>query len=150
MTQRRRQLERRAAERYPIHLDLDYRVSYRRRRIVEGSAKTRDISSAGVSFSPGRPCPPGATAELWIDWPGECGEGSARKLVVSGPVVRSGRRGSAVLIVHSRFVAAAADTAAAVVPAGRVFDSESEPKPSHGTPAIFGVPRVAVAAAGGA
>ena len=80
--------EKRANRRYPIELDLQYKLVKRGRVEGTGVGRTVDISSGGILVETDRPLPPGTSVELNVKWPfllrGVC----AMKLIVRGRIVR--------------------------------------------------------------
>jgi len=96
--------DRRSGERFPVRMDLRYRVllngsgaaAYRSGRVV-------DISSAGVLFSAGQSCPQGTAVELSLDWPVLHDDAFRIGLSVIGSVVRSDVRGTAIRILRHGF-----------------------------------------------
>ena len=81
--------DQRAKDRYPITLELQYKVLDRGRVERVGIGRTVNISSNGVLFETDQSLPTGGTVELAMKWPfllrGICG----MKLVVRGRIVRS-------------------------------------------------------------
>jgi hypothetical protein len=83
--------ERRAGRRYGIHLDVEWKLVHRNRVLAEGTGRTRDVSSHGVSFETGLQAAPGKHREhleLSIAWPVLLHEIAPIRLVVSGQIVR--------------------------------------------------------------
>jgi hypothetical protein len=80
--------DQRAKDRYPIMLELQYKLLDRGRVERVGVGRTVNISSNGVLFETDRSLPPGGSVELAMKWPfllrGICG----MKLVVRGRIVR--------------------------------------------------------------
>ena len=87
--------DRRLHRRYPIALDVKYKLS-RGRTARFGNGTTRNLSSRGVLFMADDALPAGSPVELTLNWPvlleGVC----PLKLVLRGLVVRSDWRGVAV------------------------------------------------------
>ena len=88
--------ERRANPRYPLHMELNYRLMHRNLTLDHGPAQIENISSSGVLMVAGRTFPPGATVELIIQWPVLRDGLLALELQVTGRVVRSSDDGTAV------------------------------------------------------
>ncbi len=86
--------DRRRSRRYPINLDLRYKVTRGRRLVEMGSGQTLDMSSDGVAFSTGHVLPVGMVAELTVEWPYSL-NGYPLRLVVKGRIVRSSHTGTA-------------------------------------------------------
>jgi len=80
--------ERRSKGRYPIELELEYKLLKRGRVEWAGVGRTLNISSSGVLVETDRSLLPGALVELSVKWPfllrGMC----ALKLVLRGRIVR--------------------------------------------------------------
>jgi hypothetical protein len=80
--------DQRAKDRYPITLELQYKLLDKGRVERVGVGRTINISSNGVLFETDRSLPPGGSVELAMKWPfllrGICG----MKLVVRGRIVR--------------------------------------------------------------
>jgi hypothetical protein len=80
--------DQRAKDRYPITLELQYKLLDKGRVERVGVGRTVNISSNGVLFETDRSLPPGGLVELTMKWPillrGICG----MKLVVRGRIVR--------------------------------------------------------------
>lgn len=96
--------DRRTAWRYPLQLDLRYRLRKKDRLVGEGSGKTIDISSKGLllALSP-QPSAKGAVAELSIFWPLQHEPSIPQWLNVIGEVLRTDERGVAVRIARYDF-----------------------------------------------
>ena len=80
--------DQRAKDRYPITLELQYKLLDKGRVDRVGVGRTVNISSHGVLFETDRPLTPGRLVELTMKWPfllrGICG----LKLVVRKRIVR--------------------------------------------------------------
>jgi len=81
--------DQRARDRYPISLDLQYKVLRGGRVEQTGTGRTLNISSGGVLFETDDRLPQRGLVELALQWPyllqGVC----ALKLVMRGRIVRS-------------------------------------------------------------
>ena len=88
--------DRRQQQRYPMELDLEYRVLDGSGLVASGTGKTENISSGGILFHTPDGLPRGSTVELAIRWPDFSGKSPFRELFVFGRVVRSDSRGVAV------------------------------------------------------
>lgn len=88
--------DQRSNGRYPIALELQYRLLNKGRVQSLGSGKTLNISSGGVLFEADHLLPASGPIELAMSWPflleGVCG----LKLVMRGRIVRSDARATAV------------------------------------------------------
>ncbi len=94
---------RRLHQRYPIELDLRYKLIHGRQVLNGGVGKTRDISTKGVFFSADQALPSGLDVELSMDWPVRLGGLYHLQVKIAGKVLRSGERGTAVQIRHYEF-----------------------------------------------
>jgi hypothetical protein len=81
--------DRRVDRRYPILLDLRWKLMHRKRVLDAGEGSTLDLSSAGVRFESGRTLPLGLDVELAISWPVLLHNLAPLQLVVQGRIVRS-------------------------------------------------------------
>lgn len=61
--------DRRATRRYPVRLQLHYRLLRGSRILYEGRGTTNNISRGGVEFETGRFLPSGLSIQMWIAWP---------------------------------------------------------------------------------
>jgi hypothetical protein len=96
--------ERRAVERFPIRMNLRYRLSRKQQETApEASGCVVDISSAGILFSPPLRHLQDAVMMLLIDWPARPDKAPPIRLSVLGTVVRSDNRGTAVRILRHGF-----------------------------------------------
>ena len=88
--------EQRSHQRYPIELEVEYRLLTRGRLPHLGSGKTRNISSGGVLFEALGSAPEAGTIEVLVSWPflleGVC----PLRLVMRGRIVRSDDHGVAI------------------------------------------------------
>jgi hypothetical protein len=82
------QVDQRANGRYPIALDVQYKLLRGDRVISVGCGKTLNISSGGVLLETDQPLPPSGVVELAIQWPFLLREVCSLKLVVRGRIVR--------------------------------------------------------------
>jgi|SRR5581483_870374 len=93
--------ERRSSRRYPVGLDLHYKLSRNRTIVKEGSGKTRDFSTDGVFFQPLQTeliVPAGLDVELSVDWPAPGNQKALVMVAIFGHTVRSGPDGIAARI----------------------------------------------------
>ena len=81
--------DRRSDRRYPLLLDLRWKLIRRRRVLDTGIGGTLDLSRGGVRFDSGRPLPEGYNVELAISWPVLLHNVAPMQLVVEGRIVRS-------------------------------------------------------------
>ena len=95
--------DRRSHQRYPIELDLRYRLIHRQQVLNGGVGKTHDISTKGVFFSADEALPRGLDVELSVDWPFQLGGVCPLQVKIVGKVLRSGESGTAIQIRHYEF-----------------------------------------------
>jgi len=81
--------DRRSDRRYPLLLDLRWKLIRRKRVLDTGIGGTLDLSRGGVRFESGRPLPEGCNVELAISWPVLLHNVASMQLVVQGRIVRS-------------------------------------------------------------
>jgi c-di-GMP-binding flagellar brake protein YcgR len=95
--------DRRSNKRYPIRLDVEYKLCSRGRVEHFGVGRTVDFSSGGVLFETFGDVPVAKPIDLAIKWPflldGECG----LKLQLRGDVMRRDDKKIAVKIAHYEF-----------------------------------------------
>lgn len=81
--------EHRSHHRYPLQLEMEYKLLSRGRSLRTGTGATLNISSGGVLFMSDESVPSGSMIELTMSWPflleGTC----PLRLVMRGQVVRS-------------------------------------------------------------
>jgi hypothetical protein len=95
--------DRRADRRYPILLDLRWKLIHRRRVVDVGTGITLDLSSGGVRFESGRLLPVGLNVELAISWPMLLRGVAPMQLVVHGRIVRSEGGRTAIRMTQHEF-----------------------------------------------
>lgn len=96
--------ERRAGERFPIRMNVSYRLSSKGRvSALDASGCVVDISSTGILFRPRLSHPRDAVMVLSIDWPVRRDKAPPIRLSVLGMVVRSDDRGTAIRILRHGF-----------------------------------------------
>src|SRR5581483_10146387 len=88
--------EQRSHQRYPIRLEVEYKLLNKGRIERVGSGRTLNISSGGVFFEAKDTLPANGTIELLLSWPllleGVC----PLKLVMRGRIVRHDGKGVAI------------------------------------------------------
>jgi hypothetical protein len=89
-------IDRRLRRRYPIVLNLEYRMLSGSQVLRAGSGATVNLSSSGVLFQCQHPLPAQAYVELRIDWPFLLNGVLRLHLKVQGCVVRSDGKGTAI------------------------------------------------------
>jgi c-di-GMP-binding flagellar brake protein YcgR len=95
--------DRRLFSRYPIILDLQYKLPNQDSAKPTGSGRTLSISSGGIFFRTKNRLPVGCEIDLDIDWPCLLDGVSLLKLVVHGYVVRHDAKGTAVEVSRYEF-----------------------------------------------
>ncbi|SRR5579864_8824244 len=124
--------ERRAKGRYPIELELEYKLLKRGRVEWAGVGRTLNISSSGVLVETDRSLLPGALVELSVKWPfllrGMC----ALKLVLRGRIVRCH--------AHSKAAAIKAESREFRTAGVRAVRNERTPVGSTVNPYVLSVP----------
>ena len=81
-------VDQRANGRYPIALEVRYKLLRGDRVVSVGCGKTLNISSGGVLLETDRPLPPNGVVELAIQWPFLLRDVCSLKLVIRGRIVR--------------------------------------------------------------
>ena len=95
--------DRRLQRRYPIELELEYRVLNNEKVTATGVGRTGNISSGGIFFHTEAFEPIGHSVELSIRWPAYLGNTPFIELCVSGRLVRSDRDGVAIRMSRYHF-----------------------------------------------
>jgi hypothetical protein len=95
--------DRRADRRYPILLDLRWRLMHRKRVLDTGEGSTLDLSSGGVRFESSRTLPLGLNLELAISWPVLLHNAAPMQLMVRGRIVRSEGGRIAIRMIQHEF-----------------------------------------------
>jgi hypothetical protein len=108
--------DRRSKRRYPIHLEVQYKLLKHRRVERLGAGRTLNISSGGVLFEADGLLPGSGPIELALNWPfllhGSCN----LKLVMRGRIVRSNERAIAIRAEFHEFRTAGVRSALGEVP----------------------------------
>ena len=81
--------DRRTKQRFPLNLDLRFKVIYRGKALAAGTGRTVDICSGGLAFTHDAPLKPGSTVELAVSWPAMLDGVCAMQLNLSGRALRS-------------------------------------------------------------
>ena len=95
--------ERRLKQRFPIQLDVLYRVYQRRTETALGIGKTIDISSSGLVFRAENEIPVGSRVEVSATWPALLHGNHPIRWIVFGNVVRTGNGITAVSIERCEY-----------------------------------------------
>ena len=92
--------EQRATRRYPIRLDVEYKLPNQKR---SGSGTTLNVSSGGILFQTDEKIPAAGSIEISLKWPFALDGGCALKLVMRGKIVRQDSAGIAVKVRQHEF-----------------------------------------------
>ena len=95
--------DRRRKKRYPMNLQVEYKMVKNYLVVGTGNGTTVDMSSSGISFQTGTPLKVGNYLELAANWPVLLDGSCPLKLVVFGKVVRSDERITALAIDRHEF-----------------------------------------------
>ena len=95
--------DRREDRRYPIELELKYKLIRRKRVLETGAGKTINLSSGGICFEAERGLPVGLNVELLISWPVLLHNVAPMRLLVAGRIVRNDSRRIAVRALQHEF-----------------------------------------------
>ena len=97
------QLGRRLVRRFPIDVELEYKLISRGHVVETGQGRTVNISSGGILFESRCALPPGMFIELSIAWPARLRNTVALKLHATGLTVRGHGKFTAVTIRRHMF-----------------------------------------------
>lgn len=103
--------DRRQDRRYDIHLELRWKLIRRKRVVDSGTGRSVDLSSGGILFECDRALPAGHNVELHVCWPVMLHNQAPMQLVITGRIVRSAGRRTAVRMVQHEFRTMAASSA---------------------------------------
>jgi hypothetical protein len=92
--------DQRLHRRYPIALDLRYKLENERHITHSGSGRTLNLSSGGIFFKPKEPVPERGQIELVVNWPFLLDGACHLHLIARGRIVRSNDNGTAVEVTH--------------------------------------------------
>ncbi len=95
--------DRRLQRRYPIELDLEYRIMKDDRVVATGAGRTGNLSSGGVLFHPADEVESGPSVELAVRWPAVLGNAPFLELCISGRLVRNDGGGVAIRMSKYHF-----------------------------------------------
>ena len=95
--------EQRRRVRYPISLEVEYRLLNGNQVEHVGLGKTKNMSSGGLFFEARDPLPADGLIELAINWPFLLDGVCRLKLVMRGRIVRSDTTGTAVKVTRHEF-----------------------------------------------
>jgi hypothetical protein len=103
VTKEKIQGDRRLQRRYPIELDLEFRIVDDDKVVSTGTGKTGNMSSGGVLFYPAEGVPSGPHVELSVRWPAVLGNAPFLELRIFGRLVRSDSQGIAMRMSRYHF-----------------------------------------------
>lgn len=95
--------DRRLQRRYPLELDLEYRILKDNRVVSTGAGRTANLSSGGVLFHADDSVPYGPSVELSVRWPAVLGNAPFLELCISGRLVRNDAQGVALRMSRYHF-----------------------------------------------
>jgi hypothetical protein len=95
--------DRRSRVRFPVNLEVRYSVVGHRGAAENGSGRTIDMSSSGLSFTADTPLSIGQTLDMSIDWSVRLDRDVQIQLVASGVVVRTDGAGTALRMERHEF-----------------------------------------------
>jgi len=95
--------DRRLQRRYPIELDLEYRIIKDNSVVCTGAGRTANLSSGGVLFHPDETVAYGSSIELSVRWPAVLGNAPFLELCISGRLVRNDAQGVALRMNRYHF-----------------------------------------------
>ena len=95
--------DRRSSVRVPVDLEVRYSVVGPRRPVENGSGRTIDMSSSGLTFTADRPLSIGDRLDMSIDWPVLLDGDVQLQIVASGVVVRTNGEVTAIRIERHDF-----------------------------------------------
>lgn len=127
--------DRREDRRYPIELELKYKLIRRKRVLETGVGHTIDLSSGGVFFQAEHSLPTGLNAELSITWPVLLHNVAPMRLLVIGKIVRADRTRIAIRTVQHEFRTQGGPSPHGD-PSGHTRDGERSPLPAS-TPFFY-------------
>lgn len=113
-----RRTDPRAHHRYPLELDVEYKLLNKGRVELVGSGRTLNVSSGGACFESVDPVPAQGSIELVMNWPFLLEGACPLKLVMRGRVVRIDGRRIAVQAKHHEFRTAGARASRALPASG--------------------------------
>ncbi|MGA2741897.1 MAG: PilZ domain-containing protein [Bryobacteraceae bacterium] len=95
--------DRRLQRRYPLELDLEFKILDGDQVVSTGAGRTGNISSGGVLFYAAEDVPSGPHVELAVRWPAVLGHTPFLELRISGRLVRNDPRGVAMRMSRYHF-----------------------------------------------
>jgi hypothetical protein len=95
--------DRRLQRRYPLQLDLEFKIIDGDQVVSAGAGKTENISSGGVLFYAGEDVTSGPQVELAVRWPAVLGNVPFLELRIFGRLVRNDQMGVAMRMSKYHF-----------------------------------------------
>lgn len=95
--------DRRLQRRYPLELDLEFKIINDDKVVFTGAGRTGNISSGGVLFHADDEVPNGCHAELSVRWPAVLGNAPFLELRIFGRLVRNDSGGTALRMSRYHF-----------------------------------------------
>ncbi|HXM41524.1 MAG TPA: PilZ domain-containing protein [Bryobacteraceae bacterium] len=95
--------DRRLQRRYPIELDLEFRIMDGDQVVSTGAGRTGNISSGGVLFHAAEDVPSATHVEIAVRWPAVLGNTPFLELRISGRLVRNDSQGVAMRMNRYHF-----------------------------------------------
>lgn len=95
--------DRRLQRRYPIELELEYKIIKDDKIVATGAGRTGNISSGGVLFHADSGAISGPSVELSVRWPAVLGNAPFLELLISGRLVRHDSNGIAMRMSKYHF-----------------------------------------------
>ena len=94
---------RRSHRRYPIYVDLEYKLLDGRQVLKTGAGRTLNLSSSGILFESDEALPPGMSIRLSLNWPAQLNDRVGLTLCINGRTIRSSGRCNAIEIMSHEF-----------------------------------------------
>lgn len=94
---------RRSHRRYPMRVDLEYKLLDGKKVLKTGVGRTLNLSSSGILFESGESIPTGTTIRVFLSWPVPLNDRVGLTLCVMGRTVRSSGNCTAVEILSHEF-----------------------------------------------
>jgi hypothetical protein len=95
--------DRRLQRRYPLELDVEFKIVDDDKVVSAGTGRTGNMSSGGVLFYSEEMVPSGPQVELAVRWPAVLGNAPFLELRISGRLVRNDSQGMAMRMSRYHF-----------------------------------------------
>ena len=144
--------DRRSRSRYPLSLQVKYKVTQRGKVVSTGTGQTVDMTSSAVAFVAEIPIREGTSLELALSWPVLLDGACPMQLTLSGRTIRSDSR-VAVCSLKSgellrmrkysrntaaeKLISALPTLSAGLASSGRKMSQRSRPSPGNPTPQLL-------------